>query len=172
MNHYVALIVLLTLSKLIASPQTAAPRKRQAAPAAQASAVTPPPMAAPEKHSLNVEVVIKMLDARLSESIIASSVRKNAVAFDLTPDQMIRLKKAGSSDMLIAVMLDPSTPYVQPAPVSAPLRAGQLPLRPLQLQPPLSMWRLRRSTSAFMSRKMASGWKSSPRLLIGKQAGR
>jgi hypothetical protein len=79
------------------------------------------PTQSPSKKTLNVEDVTAMIQAGLSEDLIAAKIKKEGQVFDLTPDQMISLKKSGASDRLIKVMLDPSLDYEPPArPTEAP----------------------------------------------------
>lgn len=57
-----------------------------------------------------------MLEAKISEPIIVAKVKKAATALDPTPAQLVALKKAGATDALMEVLLDPSKTY---APVAA-----------------------------------------------------
>ena len=79
--------------------------------------------AAPKPEGLTVEGVIAMGQAGLSEDIIIARLRKEDKAFDLSSDEMIRLKKANLGDAVIKVMLDPKAEVKPPAPVAAPAPA-------------------------------------------------
>jgi hypothetical protein len=96
----------------------ALPGVAQQAGAKKASA---PPAKA---HSLSVDGVLAMVQAELSDDVVIARLRKQDKAFDLEPDDMIRLKKAKVSDPVLKVMLDPKvdltaplapTPLYQPA---------------------------------------------------------
>jgi hypothetical protein len=85
---------------------------------------------APAKLSVND--IVKMLQAKISESIIVAKVKKSGTAFDLSADQLVTLKKAGGSDSLMEVLLDPAKPYsatpasvvtAAPAPAAEPTPA-------------------------------------------------
>jgi hypothetical protein len=51
-----------------------------------------------------------MAQAGLSEDLIIARIRKTNRAIDLSPDEMVNLKKAGVSDNVIKVLLDPTAP--------------------------------------------------------------
>jgi hypothetical protein len=55
-----------------------------------------------------------MVQSGLSEDLVIAALRKENRAFDLTPQQMMQLKKAGLSDNIIKVMLDPAAPVTPP----------------------------------------------------------
>ena len=77
-------------------------------------------VATPQKPSLTIEDVMKMVEAKVPESIIVAKVKKNETPFDLNPDQLIALKKAGGSDDMIEVLMDPARVWSPPpAPASA-----------------------------------------------------
>src|SRR5579883_2680394 len=60
-----------------------------------------------KSQGTTVDAVVEMVQAGLSEDLIVASLRKDAKVFDLSPADMIRLKKANVSDNIIKVMLDP-----------------------------------------------------------------
>ncbi len=60
-----------------------------------------------EKKALTVDDIVAMTEAGLSEELILTKIRKEARAFDLTPEEMVNLKKKGVSDNVIKLMLDP-----------------------------------------------------------------
>lgn len=63
-----------------------------------------PSTAAPTGTS--VDQVIAMLEAGISEDLILARLHKENKSFDLTADDMIRLKKAKASDSLLKTMMD------------------------------------------------------------------
>jgi len=80
--------------------------------------------AAPEKPGgLTVDGVVSMVDAGLSDDLIIARLRKENKGFDLTTEEMIRLKKAKVTDAVLQVMLDPKAQVRQPA-ASVPIIAA------------------------------------------------
>jgi len=79
--------------------------------------------AAPKPEGWTVDGVIAMGQAGLSEDVIIARLRKEDKAFDLSTDDMIRLKKANLSDAVLKVMLDPKAEIKPPAPVTPPTPA-------------------------------------------------
>lgn len=81
-------------------------------------------------RTLNVDGVISMVQAGLSDDVIIARLRKEDNALDLTPDDMIRLKQSKVSDAVMKVMLDPKADVngaaASPAPVviQTPVVAG------------------------------------------------
>jgi hypothetical protein len=63
--------------------------------------------ATPKRQELKVESVISRVQAGLSDEIIIARLRKEDRAFDLTTEDMIRLKKANVSDPVLRIMMDP-----------------------------------------------------------------
>jgi len=59
---------------------------------------------------MTVDDVITMLQVHLGDDLIIAQIRKNKTTISLSADDMIRLKKAGASDDLIRVMMDPQLP--------------------------------------------------------------
>lgn len=55
--------------------------------------------------SLTIEQVIQMVGAKLSDDLIIATIEKSGSKFDMTADNMIRLKTAGASDAVIRAML-------------------------------------------------------------------
>ena len=111
---YATLIAGLLLASA-AAQQTGGTTK---APAKKAATST-----APKTDGLTVDGVIAMGQAGLSEDVIIARLRKEDKAFDLSTDDMIRLKKANLSDAVIKVMMDPKTEIKPPAPVAPPTPA-------------------------------------------------
>jgi hypothetical protein len=61
-----------------------------------------------------------MLEAKISEEIVAAKVKRTGVALDPTPAQLVTLKKAGASDSLLALLMDPTKSYERPAAAEPP----------------------------------------------------
>jgi hypothetical protein len=51
---------------------------------------------------MSVDDVVRLLQAHIGEDIILAQVHSKAQAFDLSADDLIRLKTAGASDQLFA----------------------------------------------------------------------
>jgi hypothetical protein len=64
---------------------------------------------------LTVDSVVAMVDAGLSEEVIIARLRSQDKGFDLTTEEMIRLKQSKVSDAVLQVMLDPHSQVRQPA---------------------------------------------------------
>src|ERR1035437_5037102 len=80
---------------------------------------------------MSVDDVIKLSKAGLSDDLIIQQIRKKGQRFDLSTDQLVRLKSASVSERVIQVMIDP-TKDPSPSPVEkktespTPQQAGQL----------------------------------------------
>ncbi len=85
---------------------------------------------APASKHVTVDQVIGMVNAGLSDDVIIARLRKEDKAFDLTPDDMIRLKNAKVSDAVMKVMLDPQAAPAAPAPPSPPATVITMPVMP------------------------------------------
>jgi hypothetical protein len=70
----------------------------------------------PNGVPLSLEQVLKLAQAGVSEDLIITTIKKNGKSFDLSPDEILVLKKSGLSDTVIEFLLDPSRPYTPPAP--------------------------------------------------------
>ncbi len=64
---------------------------------------------------LTVEEVVKLSQIGVSEELIVAKIKKNGKAFDLSTEELVDLKKAGVSDIVIKFLLDPSQPYTPPS---------------------------------------------------------
>jgi hypothetical protein len=73
--------------------------------------------------TLTVEDIGRLVQAGISEDLIIAKLRKNGKAFDLSTDELLRLKKAGVSDRILNVMMDPG----QPAPAQAAVSSVAVP---------------------------------------------
>jgi hypothetical protein len=69
---------------------------------------------------LSVEEVVKLVQNGLSEELIVTKIKKNGKPFDLSPEELVDLRRAGVNDTIIKFLLDPSQPYVPPQPHSVP----------------------------------------------------
>lgn len=112
------LVWALVLAVVLAAPRAS---MGQAKPHSNRAAAAP--------AGLSVEDVIKLAKAGLSEDIILQQIKKKNRPFNLTTDQLIRLKTANVSDRIVAFMLDPSKPEIpasaEPPAMPAPARAPQ-----------------------------------------------
>jgi hypothetical protein len=63
----------------------------------------------------------------MSEEVIITKIKKNGKPFDLSPEEMVELKKSGVSDTVIKFLLDPSQPYSPPPPAPPPKPAEPAP---------------------------------------------
>lgn len=87
---------------------------------------TPPP--APPTHAqVTVSDVIKMSNAGLSDDVIIQQIQRNAQPFDLTPDQLVRLKQNNVSDRVMRAMMPAPPP---PPATAAPTTTAATPAVP------------------------------------------
>ncbi len=108
---------------LIAGLLLASAAAQQTGGTTKAPAKKAAPSTAPKPDGLTVDNVIAMGQAGLSEDVILARLRKEDKTFDLSTDDMIRLKKANMSDGVIKVMLDPKAEVKPPVPVAPPTPA-------------------------------------------------
>ncbi len=101
--------------------------------AAQAAKSTAKPAAAPVKAATPVDKVIELTKSGLSEDLVLRSIAKESLTADLSSDDMIKLKKAGVSDRIIAAM-EP-TPAAVPA--AAPPAVAPTPATPAAVAVPV-----------------------------------
>ncbi len=87
--------------------------------------------AAAQPRGLTVDGIVSMVQAGLSEDLIVARIRKEDRAFDLTPEEMVKLKKEGVSDTIMQVMLDSRAEIKRavapPPPAEAPQPSGITP---------------------------------------------
>ena len=95
------------------------PNSGQTTPKKGPAAAAPKKPAPATPAKLTVEDIIKLADAKLSDSIIVMKIKSNGRPFDLSPDQLVSLKKASVSDAVIEIMMDPSRAYPPPAPAKS-----------------------------------------------------
>lgn len=90
---------------------------------------------APATAPLSVEDIVRLSKEGISEDVLIAKIKKNAKAFDLSPDEIVELKKLGITDSVIKVLLDPTLPYVPP-PAPQPPPAAPKPSVPGKKYPP------------------------------------
>ena len=100
-------------------------------PSKPTSAATPA-AASSAKSGLSVDGVISMVQAGLSDDLIIEKIHKSGQSFDLSTDDMVRLKNAKASDAVIKAMLEASP---APANAAAPTPAGAPSPTPSAAQP-------------------------------------
>ncbi len=101
-----ALLMFASVTAVFAAPQTTTP----AAQADQQSA-----------NANGVDSIIALVKANMSEGLVLKTIQRQNKAYDLTPDDLLKLQKAGVSEKIISAMLDPSTASsANPAPAAAP----------------------------------------------------
>ena len=82
---------------------------------------TPQPAVAVKATGITIDSVISLIQAGLSEDVIIVRLRKQDGSFVLSPADMIKLKRAGASDGVLTVMMDPKAEIkvVAPPPTDA-----------------------------------------------------
>jgi len=121
MRHFI--LIPLALVGLSAFPPGQQPPATLAQKAVQKPAE---PAAVAKPQGLTVDSVLSMVQAGLSEDVIIARIRKEDKPFDLSPEDMIRLKRAGASDGIVKVMLDPKAEAKAPPPQAAPAAPAQV----------------------------------------------
>lgn len=89
----------------------------------------------PTGSGLTVDGVIKMVSAGLSDDLIIAKIQSSGQSFDLSVDDMVRLKKANASNAVIKAMMSGA-----PSPTTPPgnLSAGPVPSAPSASAPAVS----------------------------------
>jgi hypothetical protein len=82
----------------------------------------PAPAGTARAPSLTVDEVISLIGAGISGDLIIAKIRTSGQTFDLSTDDMVRLKKAGASDEVMKAMMNatPAPAATSAAPVPAP----------------------------------------------------
>jgi hypothetical protein len=83
-----------------------APSKPSSGTASSSSAAATSSTAGAAKPAVTVDGVISMLQAGISDDIIVEKIHKSGQTFDLSPEDMVRLKNAKASDGLMKAMLE------------------------------------------------------------------
>lgn len=131
MRRLILILTGLALSALSLAQQPVTPPGKKIA---QQKATEP--AVASKSQELTVDSVVAMVQAGLSEDVVVARIRKEDKAFDLSPEDMINMKKAGVSDGVLRVMLDPKAEVRPPAqPIPQP-QAPVGPAVPLVVQTP------------------------------------
>jgi curli biogenesis system outer membrane secretion channel CsgG len=121
MNRHFTCIVVLTTALAAAQDK----------PAAAPKASTPAHKAAAAPSM--VSTVIELVKGGMSEGLVIKTLQKQAKPIDLTAADMLKLQKAGVSENIIAVMMDPTAAPAPVAVVKAPdesARSVQAPTPP------------------------------------------
>ncbi len=71
-------------------------------------------------QALTNDDVIKMVSAKLSDTVVISKIKASACRFDTGPDALVNLKKSGASDSVIEA-ISTCTPSNPAAPVATPV---------------------------------------------------
>jgi len=98
----------------VAPPPTAAPVPAPAATAPQP--VSEPTPAAPVEPVLTNDAVLQMVEAKVPVSQINQQIRSSKTNFTLTPEEVLRLRKAGVPNSVIQTMRNPKGVTNPPAP--------------------------------------------------------
>jgi hypothetical protein len=77
----------------------------------------PPSTGTASSAGLTVDGVISLVGAGISDDLIIAKIQKSGQSFDLSTDDMVRLKKAGASDAVMKAMMS-ATPAPAPAPAA------------------------------------------------------
>jgi hypothetical protein len=90
--------------------------------AGAAGTAGPPSAGTASSAGLTVDGVISLLGAGISDDLIIAKIQKSGQAFDLSTDDMVRLKKAGASDAVMKAMMSatPARATVSAVPVAGP----------------------------------------------------
>jgi hypothetical protein len=83
---------------------------------------------------LTVDGVISMLSAGISSDVVVSKIQKSGQTFDLSADDMVRLKKAGASDEVMKAMIS-SAPTPTVVSSDAAPRRGTADAAPVNVAP-------------------------------------
>ncbi len=87
--------------------------------AGAAGTSAPPSAGTASSTGLTVDGVISLVGAGISDDLIIAKIQKSGQTFDLSTDDMVRLKKAGASDTVMKAMMigtpAPATASVVPA---------------------------------------------------------
>jgi hypothetical protein len=81
-----------------------------------------PSAGTPSSAGLTVDGVISLIDAGISADLIIAKIQKSGQTFDLSTEDMVRLKKAGASDAVMKAMMSatPAPVAVSVAPMAGP----------------------------------------------------
>ncbi|MGD0295754.1 MAG: hypothetical protein ABSE86_01480 [Bryobacteraceae bacterium] len=88
-------------------------------------------------EGLTIDGIMAMVEAGLSDDVIVAKLRKEGKVFDLSSEELIRLKKAKVTDAVLKVMLDPKADLTPSGPESN-LHPPQAP-QPMVVQTPIGI---------------------------------
>jgi hypothetical protein len=84
---------------------------------------------APETGQSNgIDEVIALVDARMSEQFIIKHLQREGKPYNLTAEEIVKLRKGGASEKVIEAMMDPGIQGASPASVSSPAPVAQQPV--------------------------------------------
>lgn len=85
------------------------------------NATSAPASQPPSSAALTVDGVISLIDTKISDDLIIAKIRKSGPTFDLSTDDMVRLKKAGASEAVMKAMMSATPPAaVSVTPIAGP----------------------------------------------------
>jgi hypothetical protein len=108
------------LQKLLTPVVLACLLMAQGYPAAYAQQPASPSAQQPASQALDNDAVIRLVKARLSDDLIASTIANSPGAYDVSADGMIALKSAGVSDRVVSAMVLKANAAAQPATAPTP----------------------------------------------------
>ena len=76
---------------------------------------TPSAHKQPAPGKPTIDVVIDLVQGGMSESLVIKTLRSQDKTYGLSPADVLRLQKAGVTENIIAVMMDPKVAVVTPA---------------------------------------------------------
>lgn len=106
----------------VLAPKKIVPTAKKVAPAPAPAPVQEAKLK-PPTNELTVDQVAQLVQAGLSEDLVISKIKKNNKAFDLSTEQLLQLKKAGASDNIIRVLMDPTVQPVVAPPLTPAITA-------------------------------------------------
>jgi hypothetical protein len=113
--HFRALPLLLFASVTTLLAQT--PQANRAVDGKAGTAAAP----AGQPDANGVDTIISLVKANMSEALVLKTIQRQNKAYDLTPQDLVKLQQAGASETIINAMLDPSSATAaKPAPAAVP----------------------------------------------------
>lgn len=77
-----------------------------------------------QTQELTVDEVVTMLEAKLPEQVVLTKIEGHGKAFDLSTDDLVRLKTAGATEKVMILMMDPSAAQPAAAPPATEASSG------------------------------------------------
>jgi curli biogenesis system outer membrane secretion channel CsgG len=124
-------LILCMIVSAAAYGQAAAPAKPAAAKPAPRAVAAKPAAAA----GSSIDTIVELVKGGLSETMILQVLKKEGKAYNLAPLDLLKLQKAGVSENIVKVMMDPKAevaavapppPAPAPAPVAAPVAVAEI----------------------------------------------